>query len=86
MGSSRFWLKVAHEKSKCVPHEISLVKGDRSVRKRELPVGDNDSVADQTALTRFNIGFYSMSVCITRLYELITISCQAIALPQQVGR
>ena len=40
MGSSRFWLKVADEESNEFP-KIPLVKGDRSVRDRVLPDGEN---------------------------------------------
>ena len=45
MGSSRFGLNVADEESKCIPHKFPRphwpVKDDRSLRNREIPVGDN---------------------------------------------
>ena len=42
MGSSHFGLKVAREESNFP--QIPLVKGDRSLRERALPVGDNGLV------------------------------------------
>ena len=42
MGSSRFWLKVAYEESKCV-FRMNFPDRAMSVCNRALPVGDNAS-------------------------------------------
>ena len=57
MGSSRFWLKVADEDSKSFPHEFprsQMVKGDRSVRNRALPVGDNENFCRFLTMVSFS--------------------------------